>query len=144
MIEVNDLGIGALVAFAMAWLIAHLIKTIVAVVKNKRLGKEELESFTKNGGMPSGHTATMAALATYLGILYGFGSGIFALAVAVLLVVAYDAMKVRRAVGEHGEILKRAEKKLKVVKGHTPLEVLAGAVLGIVVGQVVALIFGVV
>ena len=142
--HLDNLGIGGLVAFALAWVLAHVVKVAIVAVKNKRLGVEELKHLIKSGGMPSAHTATMTALATYFGILYGFDSGMFALSAAVLLIVAYDAMNVRKAVGEYGELLRKAEKNLKIVRGHTLAEVIVGAVVGIVVGQAVALMFAVV
>lgn len=96
--------------------------------------------------MPSCHSATVCALATATGMQYGGGSFEFAIAAMFAIVVMYDAMGVRRETGIQGRVLNEmleiftnmgkeisAEAKLKELVGHTPLQVLMGAVLGILI-----------
>lgn len=98
-----------------------------------------------SGGMPSSHSAFVMALTVATGFTEGFGSGEFAICACLALVVMYDATGVRRSAGEHAKILnkliddwgkgnfKDTDKKLKELLGHSPLEVFAGAVLGVVI-----------
>lgn len=94
--------------------------------------------------MPSVHTATVSALATAVGLQEGLTSAIFAVAFVLAIIVAYDSMQVRRSVGEQGlTITKLLKDKSKSIKppyyssGHMPIEVLVGAILGILAGIVV-------
>jgi acid phosphatase family membrane protein YuiD len=94
--------------------------------------------------MPSAHTATIVALTTVIGLIDGPGSGLFGLAVVLAAVVMYDAVMVRRSSGDQGEVLSRLVKELSkdiklpfFAKGHSPVEVIVGAVIGICVGYVV-------
>ena len=133
-----------LIAIIIAWLGAHLIKYIVSLVKKEKYG---LRSYLfMSGGMPSSHTATVIAMATVIGLKDGTDSGLFGLAVLFALIVMYDAMKVRRSSGEQGEAIKSLiaahNDKIKpprVSKGHTPVEVAFGALLGAIIGAVVFL-----
>ena len=139
----DDLGWGAIIAFLGGFVIAQLWKFLVWIFTAKKAEKRNfkviLSYLTRSGGMPSGHTAGMAGATAFLGCYYGFGSGVFALAVAVTLIMAYDAMHVRYAVGEQGKalnkLLKQAkEPELKVVEGHTVLQVAVGMILGAIIG----------
>ena len=105
----------------------------------------DLSRMLGSGGMPSSHSALVVALATATGRIEGFGSTAFAIAVGLAVIVMYDAANVRRAAGQQAELLNRIVEdfyrdkhvdgeKLKELLGHTPVEVAAGAVLGIVVG----------
>ncbi len=95
------------------------------------------------GGMPSSHSAMVTALATALGYEHGFDSGLFAIAAVFALIVLYDAMGIRRVVGQHGQFLNRLQKEgtlksdrpehLAELVGHTFWEVLLGMVWGVVV-----------
>ncbi len=134
----------ALVAFVMGFLVAQLWKGVVSLWLDwRRTGAVDLKTavkhFMQSGGMPSGHSASMAALATYLGCMCGFDSAVFALAVATTGIVVYDATHVRYAVGVQGEALngileKNGEKVLPISEGHTWLQVIVGVVLGILIG----------
>lgn len=132
-------GFGGIIAFVVAMAVAHLMKSIIYWGKNgfRRPG----EAFWRgmmSGGMPSGHTADMAALTTYLGLWQGFDSALFALAVGVTILMAYDASHVRYAVGEMGkELNKVTGKKKRVYEGHTVPQVVVGAVVGILIGWAV-------
>ena len=97
--------------------------------------------------MPSSHSAISVCLATVIGIQYGFGSGEFAISAILSFIVMADAAGVRRAAGKQAEVLNkiiyhskeiRMDQELKVLLGHTPIQVLAGALLGILVGTVFA------
>ena len=126
-----------LVAAGVAWLLAQLTKYLLDAVRSRSLSN--VSSLYQSGSMPSVHSAAMTAVTTTVGIADGVGSGLFALAVVITVVVMYDAMQVRRAVGEQGLALEELLKRAKIVKrshhalGHKPLEVAVGAVLGIAV-----------
>lgn len=132
-------GTKILLAFVFGFVFAQGIKVAVALIQGK---KDIAKYLMKSGGMPSGHAASLVAVSMCLGLTEGFGSAVFALAVCVTLVVIYDAINVRYAVGEQGKALNELIKKpLKVVEGHVLAEVLAGILIGILVGSAVFLIF---
>ena len=135
----------ALMAALLAWLIAQILKVILVFWKDKRL---DFGRMVGSGGMPSSHSALIVAMATSVGKQMGLDSVAFAIAASVALVVMYDAANVRREAGRQAELLNRIvqelyqenhlnQEKLKELLGHTPVEVAAGAVLGIVVGCIV-------
>ena len=130
-----------IIALVSALLLSHVVKYIVASVGS---GLDFKRKFFKSGGMPSAHTATAMAVWTVILYMDGWSSGLFGLASVVLVVVAYDAVTVRRSSGEQGEALKLLIKEQKskvkmprIAKGHTLAEMLGGIVLGLVVGAVV-------
>lgn len=134
-----------LVSAIVAWAIAQLLKVIIVALTSKRFNYTR---FVGSGGMPSSHSALVMALTTKVGIVEGFKSTSFAMALCFALVVMYDAAGVRRAVGIQARILNNImndisqkkpleEKKLKELLGHTPVEVFAGAMLGIAIGIIV-------
>ena len=142
-------GIYVLMAFVGGFAVAQVAKLIAAFIKSKgkMTGKEALELLLRSGGMPSGHSASFLAVTTYLGLSCGFDSAIFALALCMSLIIIYDAVNVRYAVGEHGKILiehaKRTggEKPSRVVEGHTVPQVIVGGLLGILIGWLIFVIF---
>jgi acid phosphatase family membrane protein YuiD len=121
-------------------LIAQLFKFISALLIDRQVNFRLL---FETGGMPSSHTGSMTAMATSVGLIEGFNSVLFAVALAITLVVMYDAAGVRRAAGRMAGILnqitddlyshhpKRVPVRLRELLGHTPFEVLVGALLGI-------------
>jgi acid phosphatase family membrane protein YuiD len=122
-----------------AWGIAQTIKVTFGVIREKRL---DFRWFVGTGGMPSSHAAGASCLSTAVGYSYGFDSVYFALAAAFALVVMFDAQGVRRATGKQARILNKVmediywqgkidEVRLRELVGHTPLEVIAGCLLGI-------------
>ncbi len=148
-IHMDTFGIGGLIAFILGWLITQLGKMIGDLLKKKRVLsiKEVLHAAMRSGGMPSGHTASFLALTTYLGIKYGFASGIFILALCTAAIVIYDAVNVRYAVGVHGKLLnimaeegKHKDRKVRIVEGHTVPQVIVGGIIGILIGIVVGMI----
>ena len=125
----------------IAWVIAQSIKVAVGVVREKRF---DFKWFIGTGGMPSSHSAGVTALATSVGLIHGFNSAIFAITAIFTLIIMFDAQGVRRATGEQAEILNKImddiyhgkqirEDRLKELIGHTPVEVLIGGLLGILV-----------
>lgn len=130
-------------AAAIGWTVAQILKTLIHLFFTKQFVAERLVG---SGGMPSSHSATVCALATATGITYGGGSFEFAIAGIFAIVVMYDAIGVRRETGIQATVLNEmmelftlmgkkmnAQKKLKEFVGHTPLQVLAGAILGILI-----------
>ncbi len=124
----------------LTWLIAQSVKVTIGVITEKRFN---FRWFTGSGGMPSSHAAGVAALATSVGLAYGFNSGLFAVTAIFALIIMFDAQGVRRHTGQQAEILNKIiediyfkrifkEERLKELLGHTPVEVFAGALLGIV------------
>lgn len=122
-----------------AWALAQFLKVPLEYILYKRLNWALLFS---SGGMPSSHSALMTSVMMSTGLFYGFDTPIFALAVAVAMVVIYDATGVRREAGRHAEKINIlineffsgqpiSEKQLKEVIGHTPGQVLGGIVLGL-------------
>ena len=131
-----------LITIFIAWFGAHIIKYVIGLIKKEKHGFRS-HLFT-SGGMPSSHSATVVALATFIGFHDGFESGLFGLAALFALIVMYDAMKVRRSSGEQGlairQLIREQKSNVKLpraAKGHTPTEVAIGAFLGILIGLVV-------
>lgn len=133
-------------AIALSWVVAQGAKYIIIAVKNQNF--DHLRQLYLSGNMPSAHSATVMSMATVVGLRNGIDSALFGLALMVALVVMYDAIMVRRSVGEQGlaiqELIKAAKDNDRVVipraaKGHTPLEVAVGAILGVIIGSVVFL-----
>lgn len=125
-----------------SWFVAQVLKTIIHAVENKKL---VLERIVGDGGMPSGHSATVTSLSTFCGLSFGFGSFQFAVTAILAIIVCHDAMGVRLETGKQAEVINELTKtiellsskewtqeKLKEFVGHTPIQVLAGILLGIV------------
>jgi len=124
-----------------AWLVAQTIKVSIGVIRQKRF---DFRWFVGTGGMPSSHVSGASCLATSIGFKYGFDSVYFALAASFAIVVMFDAQGVRRATGKQAYILNKImddiywqgrtkEGRLRELIGHTPIEVIAGACLGIII-----------
>lgn len=132
-----------IVAGLAGWIIAQSLKYVLASIRGGGLA-----SFRKlyvSGNMPSAHSATIVAVLTVIGCLDGVHTGLFGFAFVVTTIVLYDAMMVRRSSGEQGvsltELIKEQKSKVRlprVAKGHTPLEVAVGSLLGVLVGILVA------
>jgi uncharacterized protein len=143
---INDIGLMLdnrilLVAIA-ACLIAQVLKLIIDLIQN---GKVSAKVLTTTGGMPSAHSALVTALATGVGQSSGWKSADFAIAAIFAIIVMYDAAGVRQAAGKQARILNQMvdelfsedhkfnEEKLKELLGHTPVQVIAGSILGIAI-----------
>lgn len=126
-------------AAVLSWAIAQVLKILLTFIKQDKL---DLSRFYGSGGMPSSHSSLVMALSFSIGKYQGFSSAFFALAITMSMVVMYDAAGVRRAAGKQAEWLNllinhqgiNPGEQLKELLGHTPLEVIAGAILGIAVG----------
>ena len=128
------------VAFT-AIIAAQIIKSIVFLITKKAL---DVRLFTTTGGMPSSHSAGVMGLSTTVGLIAGFNSVEFAVALGFACIVMYDAAGVRRAAGKQAACLNKiimdiykqdlaeAGGKLKELLGHTPMQVFAGALFGII------------
>ncbi len=122
-----------------SWFIAQLLKVIINAILYKKIVWERLVG---DGGMPSGHSATVSSLAVFTGLACGFGSVSFAIAAILAVIVCHDATGVRHETGKQAmmlnEIIQILEAedlpavKLKELVGHTPLQVLAGITIGII------------
>jgi acid phosphatase family membrane protein YuiD len=131
------------ISAAIAWFLAQLIKIIICFIKERRLNFRLLVA---SGGMPSSHTSSVCALTTSIAYVHSFDSPLFAISAVFALIVMYDASGVRRAAGEQAKILNRIMDDLKNKRefdpfvplkelvGHTPIQVFAGAFLGIAIG----------
>ena len=123
----------------LSWFFAQVIKIILTFFSERKL---DLTRLYGSGGMPSSHTALVIALTFNIGKIYGFNTPSFAVSLIFSSVVMYDATGIRRAAGKQAAMLNKLvfhsglkpEEQLKELLGHTPLQVFAGAVLGIIVG----------
>lgn len=137
-------------AIMVSGMSTQILKAFASVIWEGRLNwRRTLEP----GGMPSSHASASATLATMIGLNYGFDSWLFALSLYVAFVVMYDAAGVRRAVGRQAMVLNRIlesrtlKKKaqglqIKELLGHTPVEVVAGCILGICWGLIFHYLIG--
>lgn len=130
-----------LVTAIVSWALAQLIKIIIELIKTHRLNWQLLFA---TGGMPSSHSALVVSLALAVGLRQGFSSAFFAIATVFAFVVMYDAQGIRRQAGTQAHIINvmlenientgiKLDKNLKELLGHTPVQVLGGAILGIIV-----------
>ncbi len=129
----------------IAWALAQMIKVPTEYFRTGRINWALLLS---SGGMPSSHSALMVGATYGAGLFIGFDSPVFAVVFPMTMIVIYDATGVRRQTGFHAEKINllirellsgdfKAEKKLREVLGHTPLEALFGVLLGLATAQVV-------
>jgi len=152
---VNDfctqiLGNRVLISGIMGSVSAQIIKTIIYALINRKL---DIRRLVGDGGMPSAHSSTVCCMATTAGITCGLGSPIFAVAVIFAFVTMRDALGVRRQAGKHAVVLNQLidifdptnellpEQRLKEFVGHTPMQVLTGAVWGIAMALVLNMIY---
>ncbi len=143
-------------AVLTAWLVTQILKFLINLTVER---KAKFERLIGDGGMPSGHSATVMTLAILIGWSYGYASPAFAIAALLAIIVMHDATGVRRETGKQAVLIKQfadilndftafvGEKdadirteKLKVLVGHTPLQVFFGALVGVVVSVVYILI----
>ena len=134
-------------AAVLTWTIAQGLKVILTLIISKRFDGSRMFG---SGGMPSSHSAMTCAMLMVIGFREGFASSIFALAFCFSGVVMYDAAGVRRSTGKNAAVINRLlerlasdglvfdEEHLKELVGHTPLQVMAGALLGVLIGTLMA------
>ena len=127
-----------------AWFLTQLAKMIIELLKGEGLDFRYLVS---SGGMPSSHSAIVSALATSVGMIYGFNSAVFGIAVVLALIVMYDSAGVRQSVSKQSIVLNdivrelrdkhpqldKLRSELRELIGHTPFQVVIGAAIGIIV-----------
>ena len=139
-ISILNTGYEALLAGVLAAFFAQVIKFFIFTIKSRKVNHK---IFTTTGGMPSSHSAGVMGLATAVGLIEGFDSVLFAISVGFALITMYDAAGVRRAAGKTAACLNKMMDdfykhdvqaiggKLKELLGHTPFEVIMGALFGI-------------
>lgn len=132
-----------ILAILASWVVAQGLKYILVAFKNGNF--DHVRQLYLSGNMPSAHSASTVALLTVIGLRDGVEGPVFAVAALFASVVMYDAIMVRRSVGEQGlaiqSLITLAKNKSLVIprsaRGHTPLEVLVGALLGVAIGFIV-------
>ncbi|MEW5718159.1 MAG: divergent PAP2 family protein [Chloroflexota bacterium] len=126
-------------AMLLPWITAQILKVVIELLWRRKLN---LRLLTSAGGMPSSHSALVCGLATAIAINDGGGSSTFALSIVLAMVVMYDAAGIRRWASIQARILNQiidelfqghpiSEIRLREILGHTPIQVVAGAALGI-------------
>ena len=141
-----------LMAGVLGWFVAQIIKIIIILSQRQKVSLKQLFA---SGGMPSSHSSCVCAMTTCLGVQYGVNSPWFAISAVFSFIVMYDAIGVRRETGEQSKVLNRlahdvfVERKVKLIEkdfkeliGHTPLQVVFGLLLGIIIGLVYPQIVG--
>ena len=137
----------------IAWGVCQVIKFITSFVKT---GKLDFKKLVSDGGMPSAHSATVMALTVTCGWTAGFDSAVFAAALVFTIVIMRDAVGVRQDTGKNARAIKKlldeinetrseddkiTTEKLKLVAGHTPLQVTVGAIVGVIVPILYIILF---
>lgn len=140
MITIANTGYEVLVIGLLSAFTAQVIKFVIFTIQSRKIN---FKIFTTTGGMPSSHSAGVMGLSTAVGLIEGFDSLIFAVALGYALVTMYDAAGVRRAAGKTAACLNKMMEdfykhdvqaiggKLKELLGHTPFEVIMGAIYGV-------------
>lgn len=136
-----------LIVALIACLAAQGLKAIIELVRHRKLN---LQVMVGTGGMPSAHSALVTALACGVGQTLGWASPIFAATVVFAIIVMYDAAGVRQAAGKQAKVLNQiidelfqekpeiSEDRLKELLGHTPFQVIAGSILGVMISYLAA------
>ena len=139
--DILNTGYEAIISGILATVVAQILKFFVFTVRTRKI---DFKILTTTGGMPSSHSAGVIALSTTIGLIEGFESLIFAVALGFSFVVMYDATGIRRAAGKTAACLNKIMEdfykhniqtlggKLKELLGHTPLEVIIGGIFGAV------------
>ena len=134
-----------LVTALFSWFVAQLIKFTIEIIRYRKIDFEKLFS---SGGMPSSHSAFVTALTTAIAFEHGFSSTYFAISCVLSLVVMYDAVGVRHETGKQATVINNLvddlldkkpdyfPEKLKELVGHTPHQVVCGAILGVVISSI--------
>ena len=145
-----------LIASLIAWATAQILKTITYVIVEKKF---DIKRIISDGGMPSAHSATVVTLAIMCGRTQGFGSAAFAIAMIFAVVIMRDAVGVRRESGVNAAAIKQLADRtntnleegepeietdmLKILVGHTPLQVIGGTLVALCVSVIYILISGI-
>ena len=133
-----------LLTIAVAWLVAQGAKYVIMAIRHRSLS--HFRQLYVSGNMPSAHSATVVSLATIVGLRNGIDTAIFGVAAMLAAIVMYDAVMVRRSSGEQGAAIRALIREQKstvplprAAKGHSPVEVVVGAALGVLIGCIVFL-----
>ena len=136
-----------IIAAVAGYIIGTIAKLIVSYTKDKKESKKRgfRRTLLETGGMPSGHSATVTALTTYILLADGIWSASFGISATFAIIVMIDAINVRRATGENGTAIQKILSKSQhnnidiphFAKGHKPLEMLIGATIGVIIGVIV-------
>jgi uncharacterized protein len=141
----NILDNNVLICCMIAWFLAQILKIPIDLWRTQKI---HWGIFFSAGGMPSSHSAMMTATTLGIGLFHGFNDPLFGLAVAISMIVLYDATGVRRQAGMQAQKINKiidellqghpiSEKQLKEVLGHTPIEVGGGVILGVAIALAV-------
>ena len=133
------------IAALLSWFLAQSIKALVLTFKQKKF---RFDLYALPGGFPSSHSATVSGLATSIGLIYGFDSGIFAIAIILAFFMIYDAKVIRGAAGKQAQSLNRIIEmfneeegedmdKLREILGHSLLEIAGGVIIGILIATLI-------
>lgn len=133
-----------LLAGVLSWTVAQVLKVIIYAIVNREL---DLSRLVGDGGMPSGHSATVSAVATMCGLTCGTASPEFAIAAILAIITCHDAMHSRQEIGRQASVINTLIKEmakgntdeealLQELVGHTPSQVTVGITLGIVIALV--------
>ena len=133
-----------LIVPVLTWFCIQVFKVVWDLITTKKFNFKRILGA---GGMPSSHTAIVVSLSVLIGREYGFDSAIFALSMIFSFIVMYDAAGVRRAAGKQARLLNKivetpglsdieVQERLVEVLGHTPFQVIVGAIIGIIVGSI--------
>lgn len=136
----------AFLSALFAWFLAQSLKALLLTIKQKKF---RFDLYSLPGGFPSSHSATVSGLAASIGMMYGFDSGLFAIAIILAFFMIYDAKVIRGAAGKQAQSLNRIIEmvneeegedidKLREVLGHSILEILGGVLIGILVALWIA------
>jgi acid phosphatase family membrane protein YuiD len=142
-------GYPVLTCTVVGWLVSSLLKIPFTYFVHRKI---DLRQAFGTGGMPSSHSALMVSTTLGIGLFQGFNAPEFALAIAISMIVLYDAAGVRRQAGIHAERINMIiqelfegkplkEEDLKVMLGHSPLEVTGGVLTGILTALFVWLVW---
>jgi len=130
-----------LITAVSSWFVAQVLKTVIHAIVNRKI---DIYRLFGDGGMPSGHSATVSSVAVLAAIVYGTASFQFAISAVLAIIVCHDAMGVRRETGKQAIVINEMvrafevltskdlpEVKLKEFVGHTPVQVIAGIITGV-------------
>ena len=143
-----------LLSTVIGWFLAQFFKMIITLVRDKQFNPRTM--LFSLGGMPSSHTATVCALVSSSAIMFGLASFEFAISFTLAVVVMTDAVGVRRETGEQAKVINRmieevfsgdqqkSDRALKELVGHTPFQVLMGAIVGIGTAVLMGFIMGII
>lgn len=130
------------IAVVVALIASQTLKYLIELLRGRKF--DRIRQLYASGNMPSSHSASVVALLTVIGLIDGIESGLFGLMLLLAIIVMYDTLMLRRSVGEQGKAMQllikitRSDVALPhAAKGHTPLEVLVGSLLGWGIGLVV-------